>query len=88
MQDLLYPTMFSRAVRWQPPYVLEYGVTFGWLILALVIMCFGIRSLVNTVFQLPAYVANLAPLVALAALPSFFRMHSYIYDFFTLATWT
>jgi hypothetical protein len=73
-----------ERLEWNTDYIYEYLVA-----LTLIFFCFfsfalALRHLAKLFYDFPSFVADLAPVGGLLALPLFFRYYSYIYDPCTL----
>jgi hypothetical protein len=79
--------LFSKR-GWEKRYVIEYGIALLLMYASLMGFVFALRYLCSCVFPGRATLRDLAPLLALACLPAFFRYTSYLYDFPTLLLFT
>lgn len=93
-QDFCSRQLTGRQVvesfRWHDEYLYEYALATLLMLLCLIGFAFTLRGLTEFFYDFPPLLNNLAPMIALALLPLFFRYYSYLYDpgtllFFTLA---
>lgn len=73
-----------RTLGWEDPRLVEYAVATVVFVACFVGFAFVLRRLAAVVYDFPAGFRDLAPLIALAALPLCFRYYSYPYDPATL----
>lgn len=80
-------TRRSRMVemlKWETEYVYEYIVALSLMFGCFLGFAYTLRHLTTLFYDYPSFVAHLAPLGGLVALPFFFRYYSYVYDPCTL----
>ncbi len=79
-EDSFTHTMMRQAM-WEKRYLPEYLVACALMYVALWGYFLALRYLCRTMMESPAWFVDLAGLLALWALPPFFRYYSYVYDF-------
>lgn len=73
-----------RALGWEPAFVYEYVIATGLWFLCLAGAAVLLRHLVRLFYDVPDFVADLAPIGGLLPLPLMFRYSSYVYDPLTI----
>jgi hypothetical protein len=79
--------VFSK-LKWEPEYLIEYGIASTLMYLSLAGFVVAIRYFFTAVFRSPSKFVDLVSLLALLGLPPFFQYYSYLYDFPTLFLFT
>jgi hypothetical protein len=67
-------------LEWDTDYTYEYLVALALMFFCFFGFAFALRHLTKLFYDFPPFVADLAPVGGLLALPLFFRYYSYIYD--------
>jgi hypothetical protein len=73
-----------ERLEWDTDYIYEYLVALALIFFCFFGFAFALRHLTKLFYDFPSFVADLAPVGGLLALPLFFRYYSYIYDPCTL----
>lgn len=84
-------TRRSRMVemlKWETEYMYEYIVALVLMFCCFLAFAYALRRLITLFYDYPSFVADLAPVGGLVALPFFFRYYSYVYDPCTLVLFT
>jgi hypothetical protein len=87
-KTVLVTNDWRLAGYWEQEYLPEYLVASALMYASLVGFFFALKYLFKGLYRLPHAFVDMVCLAALAALPSFFRYYSYIYDFPTLFLFT
>ena len=74
----------ATLLKWDRQHLYEYVVACGIMFACWMAFAFTFRALINTLYDLPALVGDLAPVIALLVLPIHFTYCNYIYDPCTL----
>lgn len=79
---------FIRMLGWEKEYIYEYALMMTLTFLCFMGFVFILRFLIKVFYDFPDFVADLAPIGAIIALPVYFRYCSYLYDPGTLFLFT